>query len=77
MDNPLTAELAEMARQVSEARAMIPRILPARPAADGKAVQPLVVGVPLAPVKGPFWRGRCGRCCFRWRRPPGGAGLRG
>jgi hypothetical protein len=59
MDNPLTAELAELAemtRQVSDARAMIPRILPARPAADGKAFQPLAVGVPLAPVKGPFWR---------------------
>ena len=56
MDNPLTAELAEMTRQVSDARAMIPRILPAKPAADGKAFQPLAVGVPLAPVKGPFWR---------------------
>jgi hypothetical protein len=56
MDNPLTAELAEMTRQVSEARTMIPRILPARPAANGKAFQPLAVGVPLAPVKGPFWR---------------------
>jgi hypothetical protein len=55
MDNPLTAELAEMTRQVSDARAMIPRILPARLAGDGTAVQPVVVGVPLAPVKGPFW----------------------
>jgi hypothetical protein len=56
-DTPQMKELAEMARQVTETRAMIPRILPARTHTDGAAVQPLVVGVPLAPVPAGFWRG--------------------
>jgi hypothetical protein len=69
MDNPLTAELAEMTRQVLEARRMIPRILPARPAGDGKAFQPLAVGVPLAPLKRPFWRREVRQVLFSLAAP--------
>ena len=48
MELPQMKELAEMARQVTETRAMIPRILPARTQADGIAVRPLAAGVPFA-----------------------------
>jgi hypothetical protein len=64
MDTPQMAELAEMARLVSETRLMIPRILPATTHADGTAVQPLVAGVPLAPVPASFWRGPIQRVLF-------------
>jgi hypothetical protein len=64
MELPQMKELAEMARQVTETRAMIPRILPARTHADGIAVQPLVAGVPLAPVPAGFWRRPIQRVLF-------------
>jgi hypothetical protein len=72
MDNPMTAELAEMTRQVSDARTMIPRILPARSAADGTAFNPLAVGVPLTPVKGSFWRREVRQVLFSVAAPKRG-----
>jgi hypothetical protein len=69
MDTPQMMELAEIARQVTELRLMIPRILPAATNADGTAVQPLVAGVPLAPVPAGFWRGPIQRVLFAVAAP--------
>jgi hypothetical protein len=65
----LTAELAEMTRQVSEARTMIPHILPARTQDDGTVCQPLVAGVLLEPVRRSFWRGELRQVLFSVAAP--------
>jgi hypothetical protein len=56
---------------------MIARILPARTYADGTAVQPLVAGVPLAPVAAGFWRGPIQRVLFAVVSPARRPGARG
>jgi len=69
MDNPRTAEMSEMTRVVSMRRRMVPRILPATTRPDGSVCQPLVVGVPLAPVPASIWRGPVEQVLFSVAAP--------
>jgi hypothetical protein len=76
-DAPQMKELTEMARQVTETRAMIARILPARTHADGTAVQLLAIGVPLAPDPASFWRRPIRQVLFAVAPPARRPGARG